>query len=171
MRNFVLLLALVGIAAAPLHARLGETEEQIAKRYGEPVKKESDNLKEGAFKAFYEAHTYSIEVTFIDGLSALEYFKRDYEPKLTEEEITSLLQANCGSSKWVLKSNGNDVRDYVLEDGKAHASTSKNTFCVESIVWKEAFLQSIDKAKKENEALQKKLEEVGKLLKNPTQGF
>jgi hypothetical protein len=74
-------------------ARIGETEAQIEKRYGQPTS--SFRSTKGYFyKDFF------IIVTFDNGVSGIETYQRRNATPMTAEEIRRLLEANGGGTKW-----------------------------------------------------------------------
>ena len=87
---FVMLAALV-VTANSAFARLGETRQQIDKRYGEGKRCDYQRL-DGAETIMYHFNNFQIEVVFHDDKSIWEIFHNS--PKLSD--IKTLLKANAG---------------------------------------------------------------------------
>lgn len=81
-------------ASAP--ARLGETREQCAVRYGQPVA-EVPALLEPATGAAYQKGEIRIRIEFLDGKAAFLSFSRR---GLRTEERQTLLELNAGTLVW-----------------------------------------------------------------------
>lgn len=87
-------------SVATVLARLGETEEQIQQRYGEPVGKPTDETRREK-SGTYIYNGFCIIVTFLDGKSHMEgYMKEDRKSKLSDAEIAVLLNANSFGNAW-----------------------------------------------------------------------
>lgn len=74
-------------------ARIGETEAQIEKRYGQPTS--SFRSTKGYFyKDFF------IIVAFDNGVSGIETYEKRNGAPMSAVEIARLLEANGGGTKW-----------------------------------------------------------------------
>lgn len=92
---FTLTAALALVASA--FARIGETETQIAKRFGAPI----TSLKEsGCVSRAYVFQGFHVLVSFENGISSGESYSHSNGMPLLEPEIRTLLQANSGSGTW-----------------------------------------------------------------------
>ena len=78
---------------ATAFARIGETEAQIQKRYGQPTSG-SGATKTYSYKDFF------IIVTFDNGVSAIETFQKRGSSPMPVKEIAAVLKANGGGEKW-----------------------------------------------------------------------
>jgi len=89
--------ATVALAAREAVARLGETAEEIAKRYGEV-----DTVGEfqGKVRHTFKFKTYRVSVLYLDGKSAAEFIFPNGNEALTDMEVAALMEAIAGSSKW-----------------------------------------------------------------------
>ncbi|MBI4026402.1 MAG: hypothetical protein HY360_15560 [Verrucomicrobia bacterium] len=105
MKKFQVALCIWILAAAAgrVEARLGETEEQIAIRYGKPVKTLASTKPVTAAR-FYRKSGYLILVRFMDGKSCYESFKKEPKNDFSAVEIDTLLKANAGTSSWKMRS-------------------------------------------------------------------
>lgn len=80
-------------------ARIGETEQQIEARYG----KATHTLSKGnePLQKLYRSSGLDIGVTYIDGVSQIESFRKEDQSALSKNEIALLLEANAAGSKWI----------------------------------------------------------------------
>lgn len=77
-------------------ARIGETTEQLTKRYGRPLKIIRNNLESRR----YSFHGFTILVGLEGGISQCEIYQKEDNSRMAEAEIQNLLQANAGRSEW-----------------------------------------------------------------------
>jgi hypothetical protein len=85
------------ILASNAHARVGETEAQIEKRYGkalETLRSESGVHRKFSFRGF------TILVSFQNGISAMEQYQKKDLGVITPTETVQLLDANSNGGKW-----------------------------------------------------------------------
>ena len=96
MRLALLLLVAMSLSK-PAFARIGETTEQLNKRYGPPIAKSHDNedVRRYSFRGF------TITVGLDQGISQCEIYLKSDRSRMTEGEIHGLLQANAGKSPWL----------------------------------------------------------------------
>ena len=94
MKPTLLLIALM--FATPAFARVGETTEQLDKRYGKPLQTARDTLETRR----YSFRGFIILVGLEGGVSQGEVFRKADNSRMTEPEIQGLLQANAGNSPW-----------------------------------------------------------------------
>jgi hypothetical protein len=106
------------------HARLGETKEEIAARYGAPI---GDGVYPNSLK--YRERGIDITVVFIDGKSACERFDT-HEIWLLDH----LIEANGGTKAWKLvTSNRKTLGRKVAE--KASSNPLADQFNIQSNSW------------------------------------
>ena len=94
MKTLLLLIALAFSASA--FARIGETTEQIDKRYGQP----QETTRSKAESRRYLFRGFTVLVFFEQGISQCEIYQKEDNSRMTEAEIQGLLQANAGRSEW-----------------------------------------------------------------------
>jgi len=87
------------LLTSPLSARLGETKEQIIKRYGEPEERD-DEFSDRHESFLFSVSNYSILVTFLDGVSHGEFYTKLDDEDFSETEISRLLEINGGGKEW-----------------------------------------------------------------------
>jgi len=92
----VLALACSVLWTVPASARLGESEEECSKRYGQPVA-EIPALLETATSATYQKGDVRVRIEFLEGKAAFISFSRR---GLKEEERQTLLDINAGTLVW-----------------------------------------------------------------------
>ena len=112
---------------SPAFARIGETEQQIEARYG----KATDTLSKGnePLQKLYRSSGLDIGVTYIDGVSQIESFRKEDRSALSKNEIALLLEANAAGSKWIedpIASVVADLQVWKLESGGRKAVYKKS---------------------------------------------
>jgi hypothetical protein len=108
-------------------ARLGETVDEIAKRYGKPTMGlytvEYVYRDYGDAQAWYGKDDIKILVVFKDGKSQYESVaKKDATATLSQSEIKAFLDANLGGSTWSSPKETRTATIWNREDGGARAS-------------------------------------------------
>ena len=103
MKTPLFLIALIFSTSA--FARIGETTEEIDKRYGQPL----ETIRDKVETRRYSFRGYNVLVGLDRGISQCEIYQKKDNSRMTEEELRGLLQANAGKSKW------NDDPDENLE--------------------------------------------------------
>jgi hypothetical protein len=91
MKSSSLLAALLLVATAAAQARVGETQQQIATRYGDGKKAKIQRLA-GADTYEYRKDGFYVEVVLLDGKSVWEIYA--HEKGTTDEVIKELLKVN-----------------------------------------------------------------------------
>lgn len=125
-------LAVLAIALATLtaHARIGETPQECANRYGPPVKQlEGDQV-------VYKKSGLGVVVTFFNGKAAAIAYRKISEDALgqpqamSDNEIELLLKSNSGDSPWTKLEAPSMDRQW--ENGQLYATyiTFKNILIV-----------------------------------------
>jgi hypothetical protein len=94
MKTPLLLIALMFCTTA--FARIGETTEQLTKRYGHPVEKSHDNGE----SRLYSFRGFTILVGLDQGISQCEVYQKMDHSRMSEAEIRGLLDANVSNSAW-----------------------------------------------------------------------
>jgi hypothetical protein len=127
MKMTLLALAAMLFCASQIHASLGDTETDLAKRYGPNVGKFISDT--GKFTTEeYEFQNYHISVVLLDGVCARETFNRKDGKALDAIELKILLDGNALGSKWIQKDDTKDMTIWVLESKEAFAGYYKSLF-------------------------------------------
>jgi len=96
-------LLLIVISTLTLSARsfgaLGNSEEQVAGLFGQPVDKGTPNTR-GITTNVYEKGNYVILVQFLRGLSLAESYTRVDKLELSEKEISAFLEGSGNGRSW-----------------------------------------------------------------------
>lgn len=90
-------------ATATAQARLGETPDQLAARYGQPLKEDDQKGENGKIplaNVVFQKGGFEIDVTVSDGVSVAESFKKLNGDALTLGEVQTLLTANSQGFGW-----------------------------------------------------------------------
>jgi hypothetical protein len=92
--NILILIALA-VSTTSAFARIGETRQEIDKRYGDGKRSDTQRL-EGAETIKYHFNNFEVEVVFHDNKSTKEIF----HGTLVTSDIKSILKANAGEQAW-----------------------------------------------------------------------
>jgi len=122
----------------PLQARLGENEAAIARRFAEPLatipapanlpKSLQSRLVTRVYSVGGKKDGALIEVTFLEGVSAREFYFLEKEKirsseKMNDTQIRFILEANAGDSAW--EAQGSSA--WKRKDGAAKAELRETT--------------------------------------------
>jgi len=77
---------------------LSETPDQIATRYGAPVKSYQD--VKGRLGHLYRSEGYVIMVQFLQGRSQTEVYAKENDDELSQAELAVIMAANAFGEKW-----------------------------------------------------------------------
>jgi len=94
---YILILAALVAATTSAFARIGETRQEIDKRYGEGKRDDIQRL-DGAESIKYHFSNYQIEVVFHDNKSIWEIFQRQ-DRVIESDDIRIFLKANAGDGR------------------------------------------------------------------------
>ena len=100
MRPLLRIFAAAFFFAGIAQARIGDTEEQIRTRYGEPLTVLSSRPADVGLTKCYLSHGFLIAVTYLNAHSARETVTKADNSKITETEIHNLLDAHGSGSRW-----------------------------------------------------------------------
>jgi hypothetical protein len=117
--RFFCIIALAAVIAHPALASLGNDDETIDSMYGDIVKRHLRD--DGTVSVLYHNQKYYCFVVFKDLHTISEAYSRGDGRKLTDKEISALLQANAGRSRWPAKTLSTDGK-MERADHKAEAS-------------------------------------------------
>jgi len=139
VKHWLVITVTVGFLLIPkLHARLGENEAAIARRFGDPLatlpapanlpKNLQNRLVSKIYSVGGKKDGALIEVTFLEGFSASEFYFLEGEKAKTAEalnamQIQYILEANAGDSSW--ESTGST--SWKRKDGLAKAALRETT--------------------------------------------
>jgi hypothetical protein len=141
------MLAAISLIAGCLtsaYGNLGETEPEIAGRYGAAQETKS-NPESGVITNFYIHNGFGISVKFLGGKSQSETYLKDHKAGITDPEIADLLKSNAQGSDWLSVYNAADAERWELKTKEATAVYSR-TQCTFNVSTKE-FLRSGNKIK------------------------
>ena len=115
-------IAAAALTTSTLFARIGETEEECAARYGEPIKKFPDN------RFLFQKSDLGIIITFFNGKAdAIVYRKIATNvlgkgEKISENEVEILLKSNSGGVPWKKRAVISMNRNWETENGEVFAT-------------------------------------------------
>ena len=105
MKHRIVMIAAILLAAGSAQARVGETQKQIAARYGDGKKAQTQRLV-GAETFEYSKDDFYVEVVILDGKSVLEIYA--HKLGTTDAVIKELLKINSGTgATWHLDRKAN----------------------------------------------------------------
>ena len=127
MKRLILVASAVLFAALSAHARLGETLDALATRYGQPTPApytvEYIYRDYGDKQAWYATADLKVLVVFKNGKSQYEMVTpKDTTTKLSQSVIRALLDANDGGSSWLPPKETAETTNWARQDGRARAS-------------------------------------------------
>ena len=131
MKRLILVASAVLVTVITAHARLGETVEAIANRYGQPTPApytvEYIYRDYGDTQAWYTTVDLNALVVFKDGLSQYELVTpKDPTTKLSPSIVRAFMEANAGGSTWLPPKETAAATNWAREDGRARASLSSD---------------------------------------------
>jgi hypothetical protein len=94
LRILTAIFAIAFLAVATARGRIGETEAQIQKRYGDAVTTLPSRTSGAGLTKCYAARGYLVAVTYLHGRSAREMIVKADNSKMTDAEIYRLLGTN-----------------------------------------------------------------------------
>jgi len=118
MKESMLLIIAVFVAASSSWARLGDSGDVIEDLYGDIMQRRTHD--DGSISVIYKKDGYLYLVTFADNRSISESYSHVKGTDLSEKEIMKFLKANPAGSKWI-SDNTRKVRRFTRSDGKAEA--------------------------------------------------
>jgi hypothetical protein len=93
----IIVFALIGLfSSTHAFARIGETLEQLNKRYGRPVQAKHQGIE--TYR--YSFRGFSVLVGLEQGRSQCEIYQKADRSRMSEAEILGLLEVNAGTSPW-----------------------------------------------------------------------
>lgn len=116
------------LAAAPaiVFGNLGDNELKISESYGSPSNEQK--LSQSLTARHYCFNGMAITVTFLNGTSQCEEFKRLDEAALTDEQIQLLLEENSNHLSWTSKGISSDsAREWVIAGPTPSADSSTSS--------------------------------------------
>jgi hypothetical protein len=140
----VLIAAALPLIACNAHARLDETPEQCATRYGQPGSCEKKPDEHNADVCIYHPGNFVIAIYFLEGKAAVLLISEEGFSEFKAEEVELLLGANAGGADWSSKVRGegpHQIQDFRRSDGRASASlVGRDQLMIESTRWTSAKL-------------------------------
>ncbi|MCE0522490.1 MAG: hypothetical protein LV480_06225 [Methylacidiphilales bacterium] len=120
MRILLLTFVFIVSVTATARARLGETADQLAARYGQPLS-EIDQKAEGGKLPLalvtFQKNGFQINATLSDGVSVSESFKKVNGEALTLGEVRTLLTDNSEGSGWEAPLVIDQQKKWTRDDG------------------------------------------------------
>jgi hypothetical protein len=120
------------IFASTAGARIGETEEQCVKRYGEPVERLREDKTPGDVVVF-KTGAFQIKAYFISGKAECLLISKIDRGKFSNEELSILLGSNSGNATWMPERGIDQIQEYSRSDRRARAIVAAgDTLMIES---------------------------------------
>ena len=122
MRITVLTLVFIVGVTASAQARLGETRDQLAVRYGPPLSEVDQKAEAGQLPLvflIFQKNGFEIDATLSDGISVSELFKKLNRDALTIGETQILLTDNSQGHEWEAPQADDGGKLWMRDDGVA----------------------------------------------------
>jgi hypothetical protein len=114
------LLFAVSILITPAWGRLGETEDELVARYGQPLS-EMDQKAEGnkipLAELVFQKSGFEINVSLSDGISNAESFRKLNGDTIAFSEVQTLLTSNSQGIGWEAPQTMGDDKQWGRDDG------------------------------------------------------
>ena len=98
MRRALAILATASFMIGTAQARIGDTEEQIRTRYGNPITVLPTRPRDAGLTKCYSSDGFSIAVTYLNGHSVREMFVKSDNSRITKIEIDRLINGHASAS-------------------------------------------------------------------------
>ena len=98
MRRYLAILAAAWFVVGTAQARIGETENQIRTRYGNPITVLPSRPSDAGLTKCYSSDGFSIAVTYLHGHSAREMFVKSDNSTITKTELDRLINGRASVS-------------------------------------------------------------------------
>jgi hypothetical protein len=118
MKESMVLIVAVFVAASSVLASLGDSSDTIEDSYGAVIQRRLRD--DGTVSVIYKKDAYLYLVTFANDRSISESYSHVKGTDLSEKEIMRFLKANAWGAKWI-SDNARTVRRFTRSDGKAEA--------------------------------------------------
>jgi len=118
MKESMVLIVAVFVAASSVWASLGDSSDTIEDSYGAVIQRRLRD--DGTVSVIYKKDAYLYLVTFVNDRSICESYSHVKGTGLSEKEIMRFLKANAGGTKWISANTGT-VRRFTRSDRKAEA--------------------------------------------------
>jgi hypothetical protein len=147
MKWLVPLLAFALLASSALGC-LGETEPELAQRYGKQTKTGTSKLP-GVTIRGYQFKGFAVVVGMLNDRSAFEMYSKRDQSKLSTTEVGALMNANAGGGTWtVVADPAFEGTKWVLSDGSVSAEWGNNGTALTVMTKAGADLMKTDTPKK-----------------------
>ncbi len=105
MKHLIVITAAAFLCSLSAHARVGETEKEIAVRYGEGKKADTQRIA-GAVTSAYTKDEFYVEVVILDGKSVMEIYV--HKKGMSDDVINELLEVNTApGTAWQFRRKAN----------------------------------------------------------------
>lgn len=117
---------------------LGDSEEDLAKRYGKQTKTGTSSLPGVTIRGFSYG-SYTVIVGILNGRAAYEMYSKRDGSKISPNDVAALMSANAPGHAWAVdKSPTGGEGKWVLDDKSAFAEFDKNSAHQLTVMTKEA---------------------------------
>ncbi|HSI16036.1 MAG TPA: hypothetical protein VK961_28565 [Chthoniobacter sp.] len=124
---------------------LGETEDELAKRYGKQTKTGNSSLP-GVTIRGYSYGSYTVIVGMLNGHAAYEMYAKKDSTKISPNDVAALMNANASGHMWAADTSvTGGAGKWVLDDGSAFAEFDKSSSTQLTVMTKEASDLSVRK--------------------------
>jgi len=148
MKWLVLPFALAGLASSALGC-LGDTDAELAQRYGPQVKTGTSQIPGVTIRGYFYKG-FLVVVGMLNGRSAYEMYAKKDNSKISANDVGALMNANAKGRTWT-EDQGvtSGTARWVLDDGSAFAEWDKASGPLTVMTSEAADLQTRSTPKKE----------------------
>lgn len=134
-----------GVLASTALGVLGDTEDELAGRYGKQTKTGNSSLP-GVTIRGYNYGGYMVIVGMLNGRAAYEMYTKRDGTKISPTDVTALMNANGSGHTWAVDTAPTGgAGKWVLDDGSAFAEFDKSSARQLTVMTKEASDLSVKK--------------------------
>jgi|GEM_PF-3164694 len=123
---FIFIVFCLTLSPAVVFGSLGDNELKISQAYGNPTGEQV--MSQSLMARYYRFNGMAITVTFLNGTSQCEEFKRVDGAVLADDQIQFLLEENSNHLSWTSKSSSSGaVREWIIAGPAPSADSSTSS--------------------------------------------
>jgi hypothetical protein len=138
MKWLAFLLTIISFVSS-VRGCLGETEEELGRRYGRQRQTGTSHLPGVTIRGFFFG-TFQVVVGVLNGRSAFEQYTKQDGSKISANDVAVLMNANGGGKGWIVDDKGttSEKAKWVLDDGTMVAEWNKKAGTPLTVMTREA---------------------------------
>jgi hypothetical protein len=137
MKWLALLLTIIGFVSSA-RGCIGETEEELGRRYGRQRQTGTSHLPGVTIRGYFFG-AFQVVVGVLNGRSAFEQYTKQDGSKISANDVAALMNANGAGRTWTVdQGTTGDKAKWVLDDGSAVAEWNKKAGTPLTVMTREA---------------------------------